>query len=169
MPKVKAKFLNRDKVMARLRQLVPEAEKELAKEQIEGMQELATRVRARAPGEGNYKAGIQADRLRNRPSGERAISGKRGTKDPNAVGLFAPWTWRFSEFGTNPHIIKPKRASRLVFHNREGQRVSAGKVQHPGARRQPHIFPTWRAYRKKLRRRMHNAVNRAVRQARKKR
>ena len=169
MPRIKAKFLNREKVLAQLRQLVPEAEKALAEEQLAGMQELASRVRARAPGTSEYKAGIQADRLRSRPAAERALSGPRGTKDPHAVGLFAPWTWRFAEYGTNPHVIKPKRATRLVFRNREGRLVTAGKVQHPGATAHPHIFPTYRAYRKKLRRRMANAVNKAVRAAKKKR
>ncbi|WP_181182629.1 hypothetical protein [Mesorhizobium sp. B3-1-9] len=57
------------------------------------------------------------------------------TKDPNATGIFAEFIWRFLEFGT------VKMAAR------------------------PHIFPTYRAYRKKLRRRIAGAVNRAVRKA----
>lgn len=134
--------------MRRLRALVPAAEAELAKEQLEGAVELANRIKPRAPrNTGRYAASIQGDRLANRP-GERRIGGKvkatgvgrqlSATKDPNATGVFAEFIWRFLEFGT------VKMAAR------------------------PHIFPTFRAYRKKLRRRMANAVNRAVRKARKK-
>lgn len=147
--RIKATIEGRDAVMRRLRALVPEAEAELAKEQLEGAIELANRIKLRAPGPrtGRYQASIQADRLANRP-GQRRVGGKvkstqtgralSDTKDPNATGIFAEFIWRFLEFGT--------------------VKMSA----------RPHIFPTYRAYRKKLRRRMANAVNRAVRKARKK-
>jgi HK97 gp10 family phage protein len=146
--RVRAKIEGRDAVMRRLRALVPEAEKELAREQLEGAVELANRIKPRAPRRtGRYAASIQGDRLANRP-GQRRVGGKvkttgvgrqlSATKDPNATGIFAEFIWRFLEFGT------VKMAAR------------------------PHIFPTYRAYRKKLRRRMANAVNRAVRKARKK-
>lgn len=140
--RVRAKVLGRETVMRKLRELVPDAEKELAKAQLEGAIELANRIKPRTPGPrtGQYQASIQADRLANRPS-KRAVSGRglrAPTKDPNATGIFADFIWRFLEFGT------VKMAAR------------------------PHIFPTYRAYRKKLRRRMATAVNRAVRKARRK-
>jgi HK97 gp10 family phage protein len=139
--RIKAQILGRDAVMRRLRQLVPDAEDELAKEQLEGAIELANRIKPRAPGPrtGKYQASLQGDRLANRPNRRAIGEGVKGrTKDPNATGVFAEFIWRFLEFGT------VKMAAR------------------------PHIFPTFRAYRKKLRRRMANAVNRAVRRARKK-
>lgn len=126
--------------MRRLNRLVPEAEKELAKEQLAAVQELATRVKPRAPGPrtGAYMASIQGDRLANRPSKRPVGRGLKGaTKDANATGLFAEYIWRFLEFGTVKMAAKP------------------------------HIFPTWRAYKKKARRRMANAVNKAVRKVRK--
>ena len=127
--------------MRRLRAIVPEAEKELAKAQLEGAQELAVRIKPRAPGPrtGKYQASIQGDRLANRPK-QRAVSkGLKGqTKDPNATGVFAEFIWRFLEFGTVKMTARP------------------------------HIFPTYRAYRKRLRRKMATAVNKAVRKARKK-
>lgn len=140
--RIKAQVLGRDAVMRKLRELVPDAEKELAQEQLDGAQELARRIKPRAPGPrtGRYQASIQGDRLSNRPS-KRAIGpkGLKGqTKDPNATGVFAEFIWRFLEFGT------VKMAAR------------------------PHIFPTYRAYRKKLRRRMAGAINKAVRRAKKK-
>lgn len=144
--RIKATVLGRDEVMRRLRAVVPEAEKELAKAQLEGAQELANRIKGRAPREtGRYQASIEADRLANRP-GQRRVGGKvkstttgkalGATKDPNATGIFAEYIWRFLEFGT----VKM------------------------GAR--PHIFPTFRAYRKRLRRKMAGAVNKAVKKAR---
>ncbi|MFN3549619.1 MAG: HK97-gp10 family putative phage morphogenesis protein [Mesorhizobium sp.] len=135
-----AKIEGRDAVLRRLRQLVPDAERELAKAQIEVADELANRIKPRAPGPrtGEYQASIQGDRLANRPGKRAIVKGLKGqTKDPNATGVFADFIWRFLEFGT------VKMAAR------------------------PHIFPTYRAYRKKLRRRMAGAVNKAVRRARK--
>lgn len=40
----------------------------------------------------------------------------------------------FIEGGTKPHVIYPVRARYLVFTNREGVRVFAKKVNHPGTR-----------------------------------
>lgn len=154
--------------MAKLRQLVPEAEEELAKAQLEGAHELAARIRSRAPGKGRYKASIQGDRLANRKDARRNLVGLQGqTKDPNATGIFADWRWRFLEFGTKAHIIEPKTGKFLVFRGRGGQLVVTKRVKHPGTVRHPHIFPTYREYQKKLRRKMANAVNRAVRKVRK--
>jgi HK97 gp10 family phage protein len=132
---IRAKFLGREAVMRRLNQMVPDAEKELAAAQMEVAQEAASRIEARAPrgATGDYARSIQADRIANRPHQE--FTGIRETKDKNATGVFAKFTWRFLEFGT------VKMAAR------------------------PHIFPTWRAYRKTARRKMAAAVNKAVRRA----
>lgn len=137
--KVKAKFEGRAALYARLNKVAPLAEAELATAQLEGAVELANRIKGRSPiRTGKYRASIQGDKLSNRPT-KRAIGrGLRGqTKDPNATGVFAEYIWRFLEFGTS------KMAAR------------------------PHHFPTYRAYRKKLRRKMANALNKAVRKARK--
>lgn len=151
--KIKATVQGRDAVMRKLRALVPEAEKQLAVAQLEGAQELADRIRPRAPGKGRYRATIQGDRLSNRPK-ERALGkGLKGqTKDPNATGVFADYIWRFLEFGTEPFVNQGRFAG----------------TQNPGITAQPHIFPTYRAYRKKLRRKMAGAVSKAVRKARSK-
>jgi HK97 gp10 family phage protein len=133
--KTKATFLGREKTMRLLNGIVPEAERELAKEQINAAKSLATKIKSRAPGprSGEYEASIQADRLANRPN-ERAV-GKginNETKDPNATGVFANFIWRFLEFGT----VK--------------------------MRKRPHIFPTYRQERPKIRRKMAAAVRKAV-------
>ena len=144
----KAKMLGREVVMRRLNRLVPEAEKEVAVAQLEVAQEGAARIAARAPvgDSGEYAQSIEGDRLANRP-GQNAVGRglKGGTKDKNATGIFASFKWRWLEFGTKDRVVKAT-----------GQKV--GKMTP-----QPHIFPTWRAYRKAARRKIANAVNRAVR------
>lgn len=161
---VKAKMLGREATMRKLRKIVPEAETQLAAAQIEVAQEAAGKIAARAPvGEtGEYKSSIEGARLADRPGRERVVGGQT-TKDPNATGVFAAWFWRFLEFETAPHVIRAKNAPALRFQGRDGGLISRESVNHPGTPAQPHIFPTWRAYRKTARRKMANAVNRAVR------
>jgi len=131
----KAKFLGREAVMRKLNRMLPDAERELAQAQMDVAREASSRIAARAPvgATGDYHKSIQADLIVNRPKNE--LVGLTETKDKNATGVFAKWTWRFLEFGT------VKMAAR------------------------PHIFPTWRAYRKTARRKMAAAVNKAVRRA----
>jgi HK97 gp10 family phage protein len=134
--KTKATFLGRAKTMQLLNGIVPEAERELAEAQMKGAQTLANKIRPRAPGPrtGEYQASIEAARLADRPN-QRAV-GKgvaNDTKDPNATGVFADYIWRFLEFGT---VKMTKR---------------------------PHIFPTYRQERPKIRRNMAAAVRKAVR------
>lgn len=134
--RVTAKFEGRERVMARLRALVPNAEKEMAAAQLEAAQELAKRIVARAPRRtGRYQASIIGDRISSRPAGKALVGGKGQTKDKNATGVFADFRWRWLEFGT------VKMAA------------------------QPHIFPTYRAYKKAARRKVAGAVNKAVRRA----
>lgn len=146
--RMKAKVEGRDVVMARLRKLVPGAEQELAAEQLDVAHELAGRIRARAPGDGNYARTIGAGRLSEKGTAQRAPGLRGRTKDPNATGVWAGQLWHLLEFGT------------AARYHKSGKFVGVGP-------RLPHIFPTYRAMKKTIRRRMANAVNRAVRRARK--
>ncbi|HEU4804228.1 MAG TPA: HK97 gp10 family phage protein [Nitrobacter sp.] len=121
--------------MRKLNKMVPDAERELAQAQMDVAREAASRIAARAPvgATGDYKSSIEADRIANRPHQE--FTGIRETKDKNATGVFAKFTWRFLEFGTVNMAARP------------------------------HNFPTWRAYSKTARRKMAAAVNKAVRKA----
>lgn len=135
---IKAKFLGREAVMKKLNAMLPDAERELAQAQMDVGQEAAGRIaqrsRSMVGGSGEYHNSIKADRLSNRPKNE-LIGPIRETKDKNAVGIFAKFTWRWLEHGTVNMTARP------------------------------HIFPTWRAYRKTARRKMAAAVNKAVRKA----
>jgi HK97 gp10 family phage protein len=138
--KVRAKFEGREKVMARLRAIAPAAETELATAQLEAAQDLAGKIRGRAPRRtGRYAASILGDKLSSRRSGSIIGGGLKGsTKGKNATGVFGEFIWRFLEFGT----VKMAR--------------------------HPHIFPTYRAARKGIRRKMATAVNRALRKTKNK-
>lgn len=147
--RARAKVQGREKVMARLRAIVPAAERELAAAQLEAAKDLAAKIRQRAPGDGEYQRSIQGDRLSARASGLVVGKGLKGrTKDRNATGVFAEYIWRFLEYGTKER-----------FH-RNGKSVGKGP-------RMPHIFPTYRAQKKAIRRKVANAVNRAVRKTKK--
>ncbi|WP_181182628.1 HK97 gp10 family phage protein [Mesorhizobium sp. B3-1-9] len=59
----KVKWQGREALYRRLNQLLPNVEKEVAVEQLEGAKELANRIRPRAPRDtGHYAHTIQADR-----------------------------------------------------------------------------------------------------------
>ena len=159
---IKAKFVGREKLTQKLREIAPAVEVEYAKAIETGAKELADAIRARAPRgtKGEYANSIEAARVADRP-GQKMV-GIEQTKDPNAWGIFANYIWRFLEYGTKAHIIKPKRTKRLVFETSDGETVSASQVKHPGQTARPHIFPTYRAMRKRVRSRVTRAINKAV-------
>lgn len=151
---------SRDAVMKRLRQLVPEAEVAAAGAQEVSAKELAEAIKARAPAErGEFVRSIKADKLSNQP--DKKSVGIGGTKDPNAWGVFANYIWRWLEFGTRPHTIKAKKKSRLSFFV-GGKRVSTKQVLHPGIKAKNFIFPTYRQYKKRIRKRVADAINKAI-------
>lgn len=139
----RTKFIGREALMKRLRQLVPDIDEETKKAKLEGAQELAEAIEARAPlGEtGDYRASIEGDLV---SRGGTAIP-MGSNRDPDATGIFADYRWRWLEFGTAERVQKTT-----------GRRV--GKVEA-----QPHIFPTYRARKKAIRRKVATAINRAVR------
>lgn len=60
---------------------------------------------------------------------------------------------KYVEFGTPPHVIRPKNRKALKFETNRKQRLEEGgkpnevfakKVNHPGTRPQPFIRPTFR-------------------------
>lgn len=159
---INAKMLGREAVMRKLQQLVPEAEKQLAEAQIEAAVDLANAIRARAPKKtGNYRESIKGGRLEDNPG--EPLKGIRQTKDKNATGVFANFRWRFLEFGTKAHLAEAPRRDRRY---KKRLVMTKGKRAHAATRAIPHIFPTYRGMKNKIRRKMANAVNRAVRKVR---
>lgn len=130
-----AKFVGREALMAKLRKLAPEAELAAAEAQAKGAQELADAVRARAPVRTGHYKASIDAGLLAGRGAGQHPVGIGQTKDPNAQGLFADFKWRWLEFGTRK------------------------------MRARPHIFPTYRAMRKRIRRRIATAVNKAIKKA----
>ncbi len=159
---IKARFTpqSRAAVTKRLRELVPNAEAQIAKAQEESAKELAEAMRARAPRKsGRYAESIRADRVANNP-GKKPV-GIEQTKDPNAWAVYASYLWKFIEYGTKGHIIKAKNTSDLVFFSK-GKKIVTPQVNHKGAKARPHLFPTYRQYRKRIRRRVLRAIRNAI-------
>lgn len=50
------------------------------------------------------------------------------------------------EFGTRPHEIRPKKGKFLSWL-KDGKRIFAKKVRHPGTKAQPFLFPSWEEHR----------------------
>ncbi|WP_246252537.1 HK97 gp10 family phage protein [Ancylobacter pratisalsi] len=159
---LKARMIGRDALLKKIREVVPNAEVEYAKAIEIGAKELAEAIRARAPRKtGKYAASIEAGKIAGRNDG-RAPIGIQRTKDPHAWGIFADFRWRFIEFGTKGHIIKPNKARRLAFTASDGTQVYAARVKHPGSTRRPHIFPTYRGMSKRIRSRVARAINKSL-------
>lgn len=131
-----AKFENRDAVMRRLSRVAPEANKEVALAQLEAGEDLAERIVQRAPVGATGRYRSSIYADRlSKVGGNGSLVGMRATKDPNAVGIYALFYWQFLEFGT--------------------RKMAA----------QPHIFPTYRAARKSIKRKIATAVRRALKKS----
>jgi len=157
---VRAKFEGREALTRKLRQIVPEAEAEYAKAIEVGAKELAEAIRARAPRKtGTYAASIEAAKVAGRNNAQKPI-GVQPTKDPNAWGIFANFYWRFLEFGTKAGV----RGERSGVFGAKQQKTEGRKSYrtHPGSRAFPHVFPTFRAMRKRIRSRVTRSINKAV-------
>lgn len=161
---IKGELQGRQKLMERLNKLAPNIEKYAAEAKLEAGSELAEAVQVLAPlGDTlDYADSIKADFVKNRPAQEQV--GIRASKDEHAVGLFAKFIWQFLEFGTRPHNVA-KGGGTVAGQKQVG---STGAKMHPGSRAFPHIFPTYRALKPKIRKRIRVAVNRAIREFKRK-
>jgi HK97 gp10 family phage protein len=135
----------REKVMAKLRALVPSAEKEMGLAMLAAGHMLADKIRAVAPIDdpadtpgrppGRYRNSIRAAKLADEGTGGATRLASTATKDKNAVGIYGEYVWRFLEFGT----------SRTVA--------------------QPHVFPIFRANKKMIRQHVNAALKRSIKRA----
>lgn len=159
------KIIGREALQRRLDELVPEASKAAAVAKLEVAREAASRIAARAPvgATGAYKDSIIGARQADMPAGERPVFGGNPSKDPDATAVYADFTWKFLEHGTAPHLIKAKNKPALVFRAKGGGPIIvAEEVNHPGTSAQPHIFYTWKAYRKAAKAKIARAISKAV-------
>lgn len=158
---ITAELKGREALMRRLSQLAPNVEKYAAEAKLQVAEEAAELMREKAPTGATleYRESFSGELLANNPNKKQV--GLSQTKDPSAAGVFAEYIWRFLEFGTAPHSTAKGGGTVLGKKNAS----AAGKGIHPGTAAQPHIFPTWRAYKKKASAKIRAAVNKAVREA----
>ena len=155
---LKAKVLGREALTRRLNALAPNVEKYAAEAKMRAAEDLADAIRAVAPRvTGGYADSIYGDLLNTTEFLNRV--GIQASKDPSATGIFAKFIWRFLEFGTATHSTVKGGGTVL------GKKTASATSMHPGTAAQPHIFPTYRAMKKKIKRRIATAVNKAVREA----
>jgi HK97 gp10 family phage protein len=159
------KIIGREALQRRLDELVPEATAAAAQAKLEVAREAASRIASRAPtgATGALKDSIIGARQADMP-GAKAIGGNP-SKDPDATGVYADFTWKFVEHGTAPHKITGRNGNNLVFTAKDGTRVSTPSVDHPGSRAQPFVFYTWKAMRKAAKAKISRAISKAVKAA----
>jgi len=147
----------------RLFALAPAAETAMATAIETGAKELAAGIKAAAPvgKTGEYRESIMAVPLAGFNGNKNQLVGIQVSKSKSAWAVIADWYWRFIEFGTRPHTIKAKNVSDLVFFSK-GKKIVTPEVSHPGAAAHPHIFPAYRALRKRIRSRISRAVSKAL-------
>ncbi|WP_284777071.1 HK97 gp10 family phage protein [Agrobacterium sp. lyk4-40-TYG-31] len=163
---IKAKVLGRETLTKKLNDIAPKANQYAAEAKLQIANEAAEAISDRAPigtgtSAGDYAASIQGARISDRPNA-KAMVGTSASKDPDATGIFASWIWHFLEFGTRPHNTAKGGGTAL------GKKQTEGARMHPGTKAQPHIFPIWRSFRERAKKRINDAVWRGVREAMKK-
>ncbi len=145
---LKAKLQGREVLMRHLNEIAPNAEKYAAEAKLEVVKEAASIISADAPYDsGDYMQNIKGERQADNPNHAPIVGTK--SKDPDAAAVYAPFIWRFLEFGTQAH---------------ENRGQYAGTM-HPGTTAQPHVFPAWRQFKPTAKKRINAAINRAVKEA----
>lgn len=157
---MKARMQGREALMRRLNDLVPNAEKYAADEKLEVAKEAAVMISAAAPYDtGTYMENIKGERQADNPN-HAPFSGAK-SKDPHATAVYAPWIWRFLEFGTKSRVAQPSRRNTRWRSITVMTKATNG---HPGTTAQPHVFPTWNEFKPRAKKRINAAINRAVRE-----
>lgn len=160
---LKAKMVGRQALMRRLNELAPNAVKYAAEAKIEVVKEAANLISADAPFDtGDYMSEIKGERQADNPHLAPVVG--QTSKDPDATAVYAPWIWRFLEFGTKAGERGKRvgaRATDIKQHKELGRKSYR---THPGNPAQPHVFPTWNAFKPAAKKRINAAINRAVRE-----
>lgn len=159
---LKAKMMGRAALMRRLNELAPMAEEYAAEAKLEVVKEAANLISAAAPFDtGDYMSKIKGERQADNPNHAPVVGQK--SKDPDATAVYAPFIWRFLEFGTKASAGESPRPDRRY---KSGKIMTAGKRAHAATPAIPHVFPTWNEFKPRAKRTINAAINRAVREVR---
>ncbi len=157
---LRAKMMGREALMRRLNELAPSAEKYAADAKLEVVKEAAIRISAAAPHDtGDYMNSIKGERQADNPNHAPVVG--RQSKDPHATAVYAPFIWRFLEFGTK---ASPGQAPHRDRRYKDRVVMTQGKRSHAATPAIPHVFPVWRDFKPKARRMVNAAINRAVKE-----
>ncbi|PLW76806.1 HK97 gp10 family phage protein [Cohaesibacter celericrescens] len=142
---VSHKWAGTQKAFKQLRRVAPAVSDELNKGLKQNAEEVAEMAHDFAPKvSGDYADSINAKEI----------------EDASGVpkwGVFADWVWRFIEFGTR----SGRRGTRANVNGRD-RRVYRS---HPGNPAQPHLWPAFRAMKRRLKGRTTRSINKAVKKA----
>lgn len=155
---LKAKF-SRAELTKRLNRIEPNILKAAAAANLANAEDAAAEMADKARqiyGDGAFARSIVAERQADNPN-KKAV-GHDESKDPDAVGIYARFVWRWLEFGTAPHSLA-KGGGTVLGKKKARER---GAPMHPGSRAYHLIFPIWRSRQKKNRRRLLAAINKAI-------
>lgn len=157
---LKVQVKGRAELTRNLNAIVPNALKYAADANLQIVEQAAEKIRDVAPRGATleYAESIEGDFLKNKPDAKSFSDNP--TKDPDAAGLFAPFIWRFLEYGTAPHNTAPGGGT---VSGRLDAQQGIGNL-HPGTQAQPHIWNTWRAFQATANRMKRNAINKAFRE-----
>lgn len=160
---IKAKVKGRQALMRRLNELAPNAEKYAAEAKLEVVKEAANLISADAPYDtGDYMSEIKGERQADNPNHAPVVGAK--SKDPDATAVYAPFIWRFLEFGTKAGVRAERVGARATDVKQHKELGRKSYRTHPGTPAQPHVFPTWNAFKPAAKKRINAAINRAVRE-----
>lgn len=65
--------------------------------------------------------------------------------DKVTIGPNTPYAG-YVEFGTKPHVIRPKDPAGVLVFTMNGIKIFAKKVNHPGTQAQPYVRPAFEAW-----------------------
>lgn len=113
-----------------LRQTAQQADTTTRDVLIQASNQIKAEMEVRAP----VRTGKMRDSIQIKVMSDRVIIG------PNVE--YAGYV----EFGTEPHVIKPKTAGGVLAFRVGGKLVFARKVNHPGTQAQPFIVPAFMSW-----------------------
>lgn len=157
----KAKAIGREALLAKLREVAPIVEEKVAAKKLEIAKEAAAVIAVNAPHRtGAYADSIRGGRQKDNPNIESF--GHKKSKDPEAVGVYGSFIWRFLEFGTK---ASPGWGPRPDRRFKKRTVMTVGRGPHPATPAQPHVFPTWRSMKPNAKRELNKTLYDAAREA----
>lgn len=121
------------KLAEALRQTAVQSETTTHQVLVQSANQILAEMESRVP----VKSGVLRRSLGIRVDTDRVTIGPNATQAPYAG---------YVEFGTKPHIIRPKKQGGVLVFNVNGMKVVTRLVHHPGTKAQPYVQPAFEAW-----------------------